>query len=86
MANELTEQATIDREEHTAFKAEIEQRITELEKWAQAWKEVIHALADCCDNAKKRNVTLVIREVINPYAETTTVELTLLESLQYGEN
>lgn len=61
---------------------DIETRLTRLEEWVERWRQVIHAIADRLEDAEKRNASIVIREVIDPWAETTTVEqlLHLLES------
>ncbi len=61
---------------------QIDQRLTRLEEWVEEWREVAHTVANLAKDAERNNARLVLREAINPWSETTTVEqlLHMLES------
>lgn len=61
---------------------QIEERLSRAEQWVATWQEVLELLANRIEEAQRSNATLVLRDVINPYADTTTVEdlLHMLES------
>lgn len=78
MIEEINDKIAHIEEQHR----QIEIRVVELEKWVEIWKEVLHLMADSIEKAKRNNATLALKEVINPWSETTTVEdlLHMLES------
>lgn len=84
-SNEATQQVAISREEYIELEKgmeELKKDVEELKQWAATWNVIIKELAYVATSANRSNVRLVLKEVINPYAETTTVEqlLHLLES------